>query len=153
MRPQLNERLLIGTWQVILVSNGELMAQLKFLITPLAYWKNQKISTDKAREIHNGSSGPYHIAKDLVHKWKNFLKPLIYSDEKQRINNNNVEERIGSELNQWIDNLIIDYYEINKICYVSGRFKFKPILQKCSSTRWSSLSSDTKSDVHTICQN
>lgn len=151
VRPQLNERLLIGTWQLILVSDGELMAQLKFLVTPLAYWKNQKISSEKAREIHNGSSGPYHIAKDLVHKWTNFLKPFIYSEGRQRTKI--IEERIGPELNQWIDNLITEYYEINKICYVSGRFKSKPILQKCSATRWSSLSPDTKSDVHTICQN
>lgn len=151
VRPQLNERLLIGTWHVILVSNGELMAQLKFLVTPLAYWKNQKITADKAREIHNGSSGPYHIAKDIVHKWRNFLKPLIYSEERQRVKN--VEERIGFELNQWIDILIAEYYEIKKICYLNGRFKLKPILQKCSATRWSSLSPDTKSDVHTICQN
>ncbi|XP_033231945.1 xylosyltransferase oxt [Belonocnema kinseyi] len=151
VRPQLNEPLHIGAWQVILVSDGILVAQLRFLVTPLAYWRNQKISPEKAREIHNGPSGPYHIAKDLVQKWTNFLKPLVHSEEKLR--KKSLEERIGWELDQWIDILVTGYYEINKICYASGRFKFKPVLQKCSATRWSSLSPDTKSDVHTICQN
>ena len=127
------------------------MAQLRFLVTPLAFWRNQKISAEKAREIHNGPSGSYHIAKDVVQKWKNFLKPLVHSE--QNLRTRSLEERIGWELDQWIDILVTGYYEINKICYVSGRFKFKPVLQKCSATRWSSLSPDIKSDVHTICQN
>ena len=151
MRPQLSERLFIGTWKVFLVADTKLMAQLRFLVTPLAFWRNQKISFEKAKETHNGPSGPYHIAKDVVDKWTNFLKPLVLSEQKFRTNH--IEERIGWELDQWIDILIAEYYEINKVCYSNGRFKFKPILKKCFDTQWSSLSPDTKSDVHTICQN
>jgi len=153
-KPQLSEPLLIGTWRVLLLADTVMVAKLKFLVAPLAYWKNKRITARKAREIHNGPSGPYHVPGDFNDKWTLILKSLKTTPQTSETNNN-VEERVGVELDRWIDALVNDYYEIIDTCYAVDVLSMsnKSKLRKCSQTDWSSMSPDPKADIRNLCQN
>lgn len=144
IKPQLAEPLVVGNWQVLVTADSELVAKLKFLVAPLAYWKNQRISVQKAKELHNGPLVPYQVTEEINHQWTSYLS--TYS-----INSDDTEQRIGLELERWIDALVSEYYEIKNICRTVEMPKVKGRFEKCSETNWSSLSSDYKSDVRNLC--
>ncbi|XP_015587358.1 xylosyltransferase oxt [Cephus cinctus] len=150
VKPQLGDCLVIGTWKVILVSDSAVVAKLNFLVTPLAYWKNQRISAAKARELHSGPSTPYQISEDINERWKSFLETKTRPE-------NVFEKRTNSENDQWIDTLVSEYYEVDRTCYaadnISAVRKSKIKLQRCFETDWSSLSPDPKADIENLCQN
>lgn len=141
---------------MLLVADTVTVAKLKFLVVPLAYWKNKRITSRKAREIHNGPSVPYHIPEDFNDKWAFVLKSLRATlSERSSDTSDKVEERVGVELDKWIDDLVNDYYEIADSCYAVDvtSINNKSKLHKCSKTDWSSMSPDPKADIRNLCQN
>ncbi|XP_012284899.1 xylosyltransferase oxt [Orussus abietinus] len=148
-KPQLEEPLVVGKWRLLLVADSIFVAKLNFLVTPLSYWSNRKINDQKARAIHNGPETSYHAVEDND-KWMKLLKSVLFSEVNAGASD--IEERTGPELDWWIDLLVSDYYEIDKVCYATNSSKSKAKLQKCSNTDWSSLSPDPKSDTQNLCQ-
>ncbi|XP_012268134.2 xylosyltransferase oxt [Athalia rosae] len=147
VKPQIVEPLVIGTWHVIIMAESDLVAKLNFLITPLAYWRNQKITSRKAREIHNGPMIPYKVTHNTNHRWTNYLS----SSTATNVNSGYTEQRIGPELDRWIDALVSEYYGIKNTCWTMQMSKIRGKLEKCGETSWSSLSPDYKSDVCNLC--
>ena len=153
-KPQLSEPLQIGTWQTLLVADTVLVAKLKFLVTPLTYWKNNRMTGRRAKEIHNGPTGPYHISEDFNDKWTSILKSLKSTRVETTSTRSIIEERVGVELNRWVDSLVYDYYEIIDICRANdASMSIDTKLRECSQTDWSSMSPDPKSDIRKLCQN
>lgn len=150
VRPQLNEKLVIGNWHLIVVANNEPVVRLNFLVSPLSYWKNKKITSEKAREIHSGPSGPYNQVKDVNEKWRKMLDALgINQTPRSGLFEG---DETGMLLERWVDSLVSEHYKIVKMCQASDIVKSKSTLDKCSSTTWSSLSPDSKSETRNVCQ-
>ncbi|KAG7199452.1 hypothetical protein KM043_014078 [Ampulex compressa] len=143
VKPQLNEHLAVGTWHVLLVADAAIVVKMKFLITPLGYWKNRKINVDKAKEVNNASNNRYHITDDVAKKWSDLLRSAALHEQTTFM----TEKRVGFDLDQWIDKLVNDHYEIDKVCNAGNRVDDEVKLQKCSTTHWSSLSPDSKADI------
>ncbi|XP_046624533.1 xylosyltransferase oxt [Neodiprion virginianus] len=144
IKPQLGEPLVIGTWHVLLMADSDLVAKLNFLVVPLAYWRNQKITLRKAKELHNGSLAPYQVNENINHWWTNYLSTST-------VNSSTTEQRIGLELERWIDALVSEYYEIKNTCWTVEMPEVRGKLEKCSETSWSSLSPDYKADIRNLC--
>jgi len=146
VKPQLNEQLIVGTWQLLLVVDTQLIAKLKFLIIPLSYWKTKRIDLDKAKEIIDGPSSIYHITEEMNKSWSKVVKSAI-----EPITHN--QNRIGEDLDDWLDRLVYEHYKINEICDADDEIWSESKLQKCLDTPWSSLSPDSKADTRNLCQN
>ncbi|OAD58255.1 Xylosyltransferase oxt [Eufriesea mexicana] len=146
VRPQLNEHLVVGTWHLFLVSDSVLVARMNFLVTPLEYWKNKKIDAEKAKEVNNASSNSYHITEEMNKKWSHLLNSVNFYERTTDMTDNEI--KINSNLDKWIDKLVQEHYEIDKMCNVNDT-KLK--LQKCINTYWSSLSPDLKADINNLC--
>ena len=134
-----------------MVANDDPDAKLNFLVTPLTYWKNEKIGKDKAKEIHSGLPGPYHQMKEVSDKWRKLIDSLgiRVTAPSGRLDG----EEHGVPLNRWVDSLMSEHYKIIKMCQASEIVKSKSTLERCSATNWSSLSPDSKSETRNICQN
>lgn len=134
-----------------MTSDTLLIAKLKFLVLPLAYWKTKKIDAQKAKEIINGPSSIYHIAEDMNIKWSNLVHSVILNEQNTHItySQNNSDD----ELEDMIDKLVNEHYEIQEICNANDKVSIESTLQKCINTYWSSLGSDSKADIHNLSQN
>ncbi|XP_076766039.1 xylosyltransferase oxt isoform X1 [Xylocopa sonorina] len=146
VKPQFTEHLVVGTWHLFLVANSLLVAKTNFLVTPLAYWKNKRIDPKRAKEVNHVSGDSYHITEEMNKKWSHLLSSINFY-ERTTFNTDN-EIKVNSDLDQWIDKLVQEHYEIDKICNVNNN-KLK--LEKCINTYWSSLSPDSKADINNLC--
>ncbi|KAL0117574.1 hypothetical protein PUN28_010406 [Cardiocondyla obscurior] len=148
VKPQLNEQLAIGTWRLLLITDAQLMAKLRFLVIPLSYWKAKKIELDKAKEIIDGPSIVYHITEEMNKSWSKIVKAAIANEPIKYSQN-----KIGENLDDWLDRLVYEHYGISGICDADDETRFESTLQKCLDTIWSSLSPDSKADTRNLCQN
>lgn len=148
VKPQLSEQLAVGTWRLLLVAGTQLIAKLKFLVIPLSYWKTKRIDLDKAKEIIDSQSTVYHITEEMNKNWSKLVKSVIVNEQITQSQN-----RIGEDLDDWLDRLVYEHYKIDEICYADDEIRFESKLQKCHDTPWSSLSPDSKADTRNLCQN
>ena len=148
VKPQLNEQLAVGTWRLLLVVDTQLIAKLKFLVIPLSYWKTKRIDLDKTKEIIDGPSTVYHITEEMNKSWSKLVKSAIANEQITHSQN-----RIGEDLDDWLDRLVYEHYEIDEMCDVDHEIWSESKLQKCLDTPWSSLSPDSKADTRNLCQN
>lgn len=151
VKPQLGEHLVVGTWHLLLVSDSLLVAKMKFMITPSGYWKNKKIDIEKAKEVNNASGDSYHITEEMNRKWSHLIKSMAGHEQHTYTTHN--PTKIGSDLDQWVDKLVNEHYEIEKVCDANDQIGTKLTLQKCMDTHWSSMSPDSKADISNLCQN
>lgn len=147
VKPQLNEQLAVGTWRLLLVVETQLIAKLKFLVIPLSYWKTKRINLDKAKEIIDGPS-TYHITEEMNKNWSKVVKSTMTNELITHSQN-----RIGENLDDWLDRLVYEHYEVDEICDADDEIRSELKLQKCLDTPWSSLSPDSKADTRNLCQN
>ncbi|XP_077264454.1 xylosyltransferase oxt [Temnothorax americanus] len=148
VKPQLNEQLAVGTWRLLLVADTQLMAKLKFLVNPLSYWKTKKIDLDKAKEILDGPNAVYRITEEMNKSWSKIAKAAMANEPITHSRN-----RIGEDLDDWLDRSVYEHYEIGEVCDADDEIRSESKLQKCLDTPWSSLSPDSKADTRNLCQN
>ncbi|XP_076246321.1 xylosyltransferase oxt [Calliopsis andreniformis] len=148
VKPQFNQHLVVGTWHLFVAADSELVAKTTFLVTPLGYWKNKRIDAEKAKEVNNASDN-YHITEEAKKKWSHLLNSVNFRERTAHIEHD--EKKVNFNLDQWIDELVQEYYDIHKICNANDDVDTKLKLQKCIDTQWSSLSSDSKADVKNLC--
>nr|XP_012137551.1 PREDICTED: xylosyltransferase oxt isoform X2 [Megachile rotundata] len=149
VKPQLNEHLVVGTWHLLLVADSLLIAKMKFLVTPLGYWKNRKINAEKSKEVNDASGNGYHVTEEMNKKWSHLLSSINFYE--RTVYTTGDENNVNSNLNEWIDKLVAEHYEIDKVCNVNSKIETKLKLQKCINTYWSSLSPDSKADISNLC--
>lgn len=130
------------------MTDSLLIAKLNFLVTPLSYWKAKKIDSKKINEIIDGPSSVYHITEEMNKKWSSLVRSVILKEQ-----NTHSQNRIGDDLDDWIDKLVYEHYDIDEICDANNEIRAETKLQKCTDTHWSSLSPDLKADTRNLCQN
>lgn len=129
------------------------MAKLKFLVIPLSYWKTKRIDLDKAKEIIDDPSTVYntvykHITEEMNKSWSKIVKSAMTNEPITHSQN-----KMGEDLNDWLDRLVYEHYMIVEICDADDEIRSESKLQKCLDTPWSSLSPDSKADTRNLCQN
>ncbi|XP_015432599.1 PREDICTED: xylosyltransferase oxt [Dufourea novaeangliae] len=149
VKPQFGEHLVVGTWHLFLVANTMLVAKMNFLVTPLGYWKNKRIDPERAKTVNNASGDSYDITVEMNKKWSHLLSSVIVHERLAYTTSD--ENKVNSNLDQWIDKLVQEHYEIDKVCIANDVINIKLKVQKCSNTHWSSLSPDSKADISNLC--
>lgn len=121
---------------------------MKFLVIPLSYWRAKKIDSEKLKEIIDGPNTIYHVTEEMNKNWSKLMKSAMANE--QIITHS--QNRIGEDLDDWLDRLVHEHYKIDEICD-AGEVKTELKLQKCVYIHWSSLSPDLKADTRNLCQN
>ncbi|EFA12734.1 xylosyltransferase oxt [Tribolium castaneum] len=132
-----------GSWTVKLIYHQTLLAEVKFLITPLEFYSGVPLGVKQARLIHGGS-----VSRPLTDNYDRFIEN---SDEGilkgVSVSNSN---KTGKELQDWIDSLFSKFYVIEKSCAV-GRTEVCGVqVEECRRTSWSSFAPDPKSFIGSV---
>ncbi|XP_043250137.1 xylosyltransferase oxt isoform X2 [Colletes gigas] len=101
VKPQFNEHLIVGTWHLSLIADSQLVAKINFLVTPLGYWKNKRISIEKAKRVNNASGDSYDVTEEMNKKWSYLLSSINVHERTAYVTGD--ENKVNSNLDQWID--------------------------------------------------
>lgn len=139
----LKQPLLPGSWTVKLLYKNDTLVETSFLVLPLEFFSNNPISASQAYIINSGNN----MYKEFDNLYKKFL-PTVNEQEKLQYNSLINSKKIGSTLQDWIDSLFVNFYEVDSICTVNKNSAPCGIkLVNCGETDWSSLAPDPKSFI------
>lgn len=151
VKPQLNEQLTVGIWQLLLVADTLLVTKFNFLVTPLSYWKTKKIDSKKIKEIIDGPNTVYHVTEEMNKKWSNLVRTAMLNEQNEHKQNRIIDA--NNDIDDYIDKLVYEHYDIVEICNTDDESRTKTKLQKCTEVYWSSMSPDSKAETRNLCQN
>ncbi|KAM8842522.1 xylosyltransferase 1-like [Synchiropus picturatus] len=139
-RPPLNQPLRPGVWSVRILHHWSPVAEMRFLITPLAYNKRQPIRQEDTLKLHNGPAKNGYMEQSFhgLNPVLNIPVSLGYVEQAKRN-----AALTGPELEHWIDSLVGEMWEAADVCTVGSTAC--PVMQACPKNPWSSLSPDPKS--------
>lgn len=140
VKPNLRQPLLPGIWTVKLLYKFEIVADVRFLVTPLQFFGGNAIRQNQVNFIHGGI-GENH---DFDDGYSKFLPEIAERERLERLSKANAK-RYDVDLEEWIDSLISAFYIFENVC-----FQWKSCvenLQVCSNTNWSSFAPDPKSYI------
>uniref|UniRef100_A0A1B0CFL8 protein xylosyltransferase n=1 Tax=Lutzomyia longipalpis TaxID=7200 RepID=A0A1B0CFL8_LUTLO len=136
----LRKPIMPGIWTVKVLLKKTTVAVCRFLITPLQYSAGEVISTERARKINRGTPN------EALHATSEWISHVLPTEERLPLEEKLQEDsrKTGRELEQWIDNLVGQFFIIREMC------SQHPIPQqhvdRCEDTAWSSFAPDPKSD-------
>lgn len=133
--------LLPGIWTVKVLLD-RVIAQIRFLVTPLEFVSKTLVSLTQTQMIHNGAK-----LRD-VGEWSKYGKSAVQKEQLQELSNSNAQ-RIGVDLQEWIDQLVSKFYVIKASCSTLNNFKCVGF-EVCGNTNWSTFAPDPKSDISSI---
>ncbi|EDW33154.1 oxt [Drosophila persimilis] len=137
-----------GVWTAKLIGRSSIYAQLKFLISPMAYGNGEPLETTPEAEKRNGGLG---IALpddfELPVEWQQHLHTddEQFSLREEALANGKLT---GPPLHRWIDDLVGKFFQLRESCVVDAGTELS--LPLCSDVPWSSLAPDPKSDVDAL---
>ncbi|XP_071441320.1 xylosyltransferase oxt [Hetaerina americana] len=166
VKPSLRQPIRPGIWRVLMIEDGasEPTAMLKFLITPLQFVSGVGVSQQQAGFLHNGPGQGYEAFPADFERFASWTAPG--ESEKEgggaRLRRSIVNSRrFGHDLHGWIDSLTSKFYSIHESCLAAGfkvslsadvdaQCKGIKLLKSCTSTKWSSLYPDPKSEIRGV---
>lgn len=144
IKPSLKQPLLPGTWTVKLIYK-QVLAEIKFLITPLEFFSGNVVTQKQVSFIHSGSD----VIKEFDPYWEKFL-PNTFDRETLFSKSIADSKRFGTDLQDWIDSLVNKFFTISDSCTVKNASGVCQDLHVCSQTNWSSFAPDPKSSLENI---
>uniref|UniRef100_A0A8C2WNM1 Xylosyltransferase 1 n=1 Tax=Cyclopterus lumpus TaxID=8103 RepID=A0A8C2WNM1_CYCLU len=143
-RPPLNQPLRPGLWSVRILHHWSPVAEMHFLIAPLAYNKHQPIRQEDTLKQHNGPAKNSYMEQSFhgLNPVLNIPVSLGYMEQAKRN-----AALTGPELERWLDSLVGELWEAADVCAVGPTAC--PVMQACPKNPWSSLSPDPKSHLGT----
>lgn len=153
IKPSLKHPLTPGVWTTKLLHRKTVVAQIRFLITPLQFMAKEKITLKQAEKFNYGTK--YDMSLSLHSE---YAKYLISLSERESLKTKSLADskRIGLDLQSWIDSVVSSFNTIKKTCvsqYYSGGGRknvdesYLSKFEVCEKTNWSSFAPDPKSDV------
>ncbi|XP_043946423.1 xylosyltransferase 2 isoform X2 [Protopterus annectens] len=139
-KPPLNHPLRPGTWTVRLLYRWELLAETKFLVTPLTYHNKQPLTEDDLW-LHAGPAQMEYMDQNFQGLGKILNLPRSDSATEKELRNSRL---VGKPLQDWVDHSISQFWSAADLCASSSTCA---VLQPCNGTSWSSLSPDPKSEL------
>ncbi|XP_062136792.1 xylosyltransferase oxt [Drosophila sulfurigaster albostrigata] len=146
----LKQPLTPGIWTAKLIGRSSIYAQLKFLVSPLAYSNGSPLETAAAAKTLNGGltlSLPEDF--ELPVEWQQHLDNDndVFALREEALAN---AQLTGQQLHARIDELVGKFFQLRETCEVNGETRVLPELPLCQDTAWSSLASDPKSDIEAL---
>lgn len=138
-RPEFRKPLRPGAWTVLLFHEWSLVAQMRFLVSPIAYRDGKKLNFQAAASaVNGGPRGPY-----IDHDLSRVEEHLGYSRETRdvlRAQSDDDARLVGRELEQWVDALTTQFWTFRAGCVVprSKAGRACEALTSCQETGWSS---------------
>ncbi|XP_077526225.1 xylosyltransferase oxt isoform X1 [Haemaphysalis longicornis] len=139
-RPEFRKPLRPGAWTVLLFHEWSLVAQTRFLVSPVAYRGGKKLTSPAAASaVNGGPRGPY-----IDHDLSRVEEHLGYSRETRdvlRAQSDDDARLVGRELEQWVDALTAQFWTFRVGC-VGARSKTGRMcdaLTSCRESGWSSF--------------
>jgi len=151
-KPILNVPLRPGVWKLLVLHNWQLIAETKFLISPLLFYNQTKVNKEYAKSLHNGPK--QHYSSHNFSSIETFLGFQNKSLDIERAFKNS--RKYGKDLLNWINSLYSEFWYSNEICYISNstslsiHFNCHFHMIPCHLTDWSSYSPDPKSHISPI---
>jgi protein xylosyltransferase len=146
-KPILKQPHLPGPWTVKLIHQQTLLAEVKFLITPLEYHMSNPITQKQATLIHGGP-----LSRSVVDNFDKFLDSGYDQTILKAVSVSN-SKKTGRELQSWIDSLLTKFYVVEKMCAVKRAVQICGVqLEECFNTTWSSFAPDPKSVIGNVNQ-
>lgn len=147
-RPEFRKPLRPGAWTVMLFHHWSLVAQMRFLVSPVAYRDGRKlVSTTVASQANGGPRGPY-----IGHDLSRVEEHLGYSVETRRTLQMQADEDaslVGQDLERWVDALMAQFWTFRVAC--SARYgsssRACELLTPCRESGWSSYWPDPTVEV------
>uniref|UniRef100_A0A8C6UDT4 Xylosyltransferase 1 n=1 Tax=Neogobius melanostomus TaxID=47308 RepID=A0A8C6UDT4_9GOBI len=141
-RPPLNQPLRPGVWSIRILHHWSPVAELRFLIAPLAYNKHQPIRREDSLKLHNGPAKNSYMEQSF-HGLNPVLNIPVSLELVEQSKRNAALS--GTDLEHWVDSLVGDMWEAVDVCAVG--LSACPVMQACPKNRWSSSSPDPKSHL------
>ncbi|XP_017786273.1 PREDICTED: xylosyltransferase oxt isoform X2 [Nicrophorus vespilloides] len=145
IKPNLKQPLLPGSWTLKMIHKSSILAEVKFLVTPLSHISNNLVSQSQVSFIHGGSE----LFKEYDGTLDKFLPGNNQRESLEMLSISN-SKRFGQDLLDWIDALFGKFYTLESICIASAADTCGLNVTKCSNTNWSSLAPDPKSHIGKI---
>ncbi|XP_020814451.1 xylosyltransferase oxt [Drosophila serrata] len=138
-----------GIWTAKLIGRSSIYAQLKFLISPLAYHRGYPLeNSSEAEQLNAGLTVALPEDFEVPVEWQQYL----HTDDEQFILREESLAKgkmLGQELHSWIDGLVAKFFQLRESCVVESDVA-DVSLPLCSDVSWSSLAPDPKSDVDAL---
>ncbi len=131
-KPKLDKPIRPGVWSVrIEMKDGTRIMQTKFLVIPVTHENTRPLTNPQAANARRANS---------VH-------PGV--DSKEFLTWRTNVAKAGSELEEWLDELMTGFWKLEDMCRTSdldggGQCSWLP---ECASTSWSTFSPDPKSEI------
>ncbi|XP_067673821.1 xylosyltransferase oxt-like [Haliotis asinina] len=145
-KPQLNQPLRPGIWQVKLMYNLQILAETSFLVIPLTVYDGHPISATEIYRAHSGPQG-FYASKDFS-EFRDVLNVPKQADLETQAAVN--AKKVGKDLENWVDSLVPLFWQVQRSCTIEDLSNTCLVLEQCKKTSWSSRSPDPKSDLSSV---
>lgn len=145
----LKQPLTPGVWTAKLIGRTSIYAQLKFLVSPLAYDQGEPLTTAAAaRAVNGGITMSMSPDFELPVEWQQHLHndDDVFALRQEALA---YAEYTGAQLHKRIDELVGRFFQLRETCIVDEHAVL-PELPLCRDTNWSSLAPDPKSDIEAL---
>lgn len=146
-KPTFNKPLRPGTWIVKIIYNDDsVLGLVKFLVMPQAFFKGNAASLEKVAPANNGPPAGLY-SSDFVIEFDRQA-----NDTKERVAEfSEYSSSVGTILDSWIDKHVLRHWELKETCaVVQSSFKKCGGVEACHKVKWSTKSSDPKSEIGNI---
>ncbi|KAG8446324.1 hypothetical protein GDO86_013961 [Hymenochirus boettgeri] len=144
-KPPLTRPLRPGYWSIRLLHFWELLAEVQFLVVPLAV-RNRKPLQKGDNWLHSGPPKGQYMEQSFQPLSGILNLPPRAEVEKDA---NRKSQLLGKELQDWIDESLSNFWSVAGVCTKFPSLSC-PSLPVCSKTEWSSHSPDPKSELGLI---
>lgn len=147
-KPPLQRPLRPGAWTVRVLRLWELVAESRFLVTPLAFKDRQALHRDEARWLHTGPPGNLYMEQSFQQLHEVLKLPPREQAMEQAQHNALL---VGKSLEDWVDESVGAFWVSGGVCTTLPSACSS--LGLCRQSSWSSLSPDPKSELGTVKSN
>ncbi|XP_029102906.1 xylosyltransferase 2-like [Scleropages formosus] len=141
-KPPLQHPLRPGTWTVRVLRLWERVAEIQFLVTPLAFKGGQALQKEEDSWLHAGPPGNLYM--DQGFEQLNQVLKLSAGPQALELAQRN-SQLVGRLLEDWVDRSIRAFWLTGDMCTTAS--SLCPSLGPCYKSTWSPLSPDPKSEL------
>ncbi|CAL8274866.1 unnamed protein product [Lota lota] len=145
-KPPLQRPLRPGAWTVRVLKRWERVAEVRFLVLPLAFKGKTPLRRDEDGWLHAGPPGNLYLDQDFQ-QLSSVLKlppqePALQEAQRRA-------QLVGQPLEAWVDASVGAFWLTGDLCTTSSASPSSPCpaLAPCTKTSWSALSPDPKSEL------
>ncbi|XP_018611749.1 xylosyltransferase 2-like [Scleropages formosus] len=142
-KPLLQHPLQPGGWTVRVLRQRDRVAEVRFLVVPLAFIRKQPLHKDEDSWLLAGPSSSPYLEGQGLQQLPQGESALEEAQRRPRV--------MGRPMEDWVDSVVGVFWVTGDICATDP--SLCPSLGPCSKSTWSSLSHDPKSELGPVKSN